>query len=465
MIKRDYLPSSIKNSSVKMLKELRVINYAKLEKAAKMFVRQSALRLKAGEWLDGVEPTKEFLEGHVGNFKILTEADAESLFTPYVEKYSFDPGSEIAVIGDVHGDLEGLVAILEHFRLKGYLNSDYLIERQNFYIVFIGDYTNRSKHSVEVMMLLFLLHRQNVGSMFLLRGNHEYAICNKDLYEKYIAQGLDERETLLGELAQKLEVYYYPDFLYWYDYLPLALYFGCTDSTGTTNFIQLSHAGIEMGFNPQVFLKNDAIRFQKITKLNRHEELEKLLHNKEFSLLHGQIRKVFDYLADHEKSADLAATYLEKDPVELTHQHSPLFLRLGLQWNSFLSEDHDVGISVSLKQRNIYLGQELTRHFLAQSGGDKEKLVSIIRGHQHYNDYDEAVELHADMLDKIIANNGLLKQWDGMVYTLGDLGYKTGYQSFVVLTMAEQQADWKMQHFFKKPGQEVFQESSFSMFE
>ena len=149
----------------------------------------------------------------------------------------------------------------------------------------------------------------------------------------------------------------------------------------------------------------------------------------------------------------------------MLHPHSPLFLRLGLQWNSFLPEDHDVGISASLKQRNIYFGQLLTRYFLEQAGGEIERLISILRGHQHYNDYDENVGLHADMLDKIIANNGLLRQWGGMVYTLGDLGFKTGYQSFVVMTMAEQKSDWKMQHFFKKPGNEVFQEDSFPMFE
>lgn len=465
MIKRDYLPFSIKNSPAKMLKELRSITYAKMEKAAKMFVRQSALRLKAGDWLNGVEPSKPFLAGDIGNFKILTEADAETLFTPYVEKYSFEPGSEIAVIGDLHGDLEGLVAVLEHFRVRGYLNNEYLIERQNFYMVFIGDYTNRSKHSVEVMLLLFLLHRQNVGSIFLLRGNHEYAMCNKDLYEKYIAQGLDERETLLGELAQKLEVYYYPDFLYWYDYLPLALYFGCSDATGVTRYVQLAHAGIEMGFNPKAFLQNDAVRFQKITQLDRHTALENLLQDPAFADLHDQIRKVFRYLSHYEKSTDLAATYLEKDPVEMNHPHSPLFLRLGLQWNSFLSQDHDVGISASLNQRNIYLGQALTRYFMNQASGEKEKLIAILRGHQHYNDYDENISLHADMLDKIIANNGLSRQWDGSVYTLGDLGFKTGYQSFVLMTMAAEQADWKMQHFFKKPGHEIFQENEFPMFE
>lgn len=448
-----------------MLRELRELSYAKLEKAAKMFVRQSALRLKAGEWLNGIEPTPDFLAGNVGNFKILTENDAETLFTPYIEKHTFLPGSEVAVIGDIHGDLTGLVAILEHFRQSGYLNDNYLIERQNFYIVFIGDYTNRSMHSVEVMLLLFLFHSQNVGSVFLMRGNHEYAISNKKLYEKYIAQGLDERETLLGELAQKLEVYYYPDFLYWYDYLPLALYFGCTDTNGVTNYVQFSHAGIEIGFNPKEFLAHDQARYQKITSLNRHIALEKILHEKRFKGLHQQITNVFNYLADHEKSANLATTYLAEGPVELNHPHSPLFLRLGLQWNSFLPENHDVGISASLKQRNIYLGKELTRYFLEQASTEKDKLVSIIRGHQHYNDYDKTIGLHADMLDKIIANNGCLKQWSGMVYTLGDLGFKTGYQSFVVMTMAEKQQNWQLQHFFKKPGNVIFQKNTFPMFE
>ena len=69
------------------------------------------------------------------------------------------------------------------------------------------------------------------------------------------------------------------------------------------------------------------------------------------------------------------------------------------------------------------------------------------------------------MLDSIIAHNGCLKQWNGMVYTLGDIGFKTGYQSFVVIKMAEEQQDWQLQHFFKKPGQEVFQHHTDPMFE
>lgn len=466
MMKRDAIPSVLKNSSAKMLKELRTINYAKLEKAAKMFVRQSALRLKAGDWLNGIEPNESMLAGQVGNFKILTEAGAEALFTPYVEKDTFEPGSEIAVIGDIHGDLEGLVAILEHFRQRGYLNQDYLIERQNFYLVFIGDYTNRSKYSVEVMLLLFLLHRQNVGSLFLLRGNHEYAICNKDLYETYIAQGLDERETLLGELAQKLEVYYYPDFLYWYDYLPFALYFGCTDrATGITNYIQLAHAGIDLGFNPKSLLQKQDVRFEKIIKLERYKELQAMLQEPLLADLHGQIKKVFAYLAEHEKSENIAATYLDPAEVMLEHPHSPLFLRLGLQWNSFLTEDHDVGISTSLRQRNVYFGQKITDYLLERSSGVNYKLCAVLRGHQHYNDYDEQIGLYSDMLDKIITHNGLLKQWGGTVYTLGDLGFKTGYQSFAVVSMAEKQAEWKIQHFFKKPGHEIFQENITPMFD
>jgi len=70
----------------------------------------------------------------------------------------------VAVIGDIHGDLESLVHIL----------SDADVEKADK-MIFLGDYGDRGAESVEVYYLLLTL-KVSVGKgekMILLRGNHE----------------------------------------------------------------------------------------------------------------------------------------------------------------------------------------------------------------------------------------------------------------------------------------------------
>lgn len=66
---------------------------------------------------------------------------------------------DIAVVGDIHGDLESLEFILNHF--------------EQDHIVFLGDYGDRGKDSPEVFYTLLKLKRDNPGKFTLLRGNHE----------------------------------------------------------------------------------------------------------------------------------------------------------------------------------------------------------------------------------------------------------------------------------------------------
>lgn len=77
-----------------------------------------------------------------------------------------EPGSagRIAVVGDLHGDLESLVHIL----------TDREVEKADR-IVFLGDYGDRGTASVEVYYLLLTLKTSKASSekLVLLRGNHE----------------------------------------------------------------------------------------------------------------------------------------------------------------------------------------------------------------------------------------------------------------------------------------------------
>jgi protein phosphatase len=71
------------------------------------------------------------------------------------------------VVGDLHGDLQSLIFILED---SGFIRSS---PQDREYIVFLGDYGDRGDESVEVYYLILSLKSIFKEKVILLRGNHE----------------------------------------------------------------------------------------------------------------------------------------------------------------------------------------------------------------------------------------------------------------------------------------------------
>eukprot|EP01065_Artemidia_motanka_P027952 TRINITY_DN3314_c0_g2_i1.p1 TRINITY_DN3314_c0_g2~~TRINITY_DN3314_c0_g2_i1.p1 ORF type:complete len:316 (+),score=106.86 TRINITY_DN3314_c0_g2_i1:90-1037(+) len=79
-----------------------------------------------------------------------------------------DLGTPVQVVGDVHGQYYDL---LRMFEIGGYPpNSNYL---------FLGDYVDRGKFSVETIVLVLALKCKFKENFFILRGNHECAAINR----------------------------------------------------------------------------------------------------------------------------------------------------------------------------------------------------------------------------------------------------------------------------------------------
>jgi len=253
--------------------------------------------------------------------------------------------------------------------------------------------------------------------------------------------------------------------LYWYDYLPLSFYLGCKDEgTGITQYIQLCHAGLEVGFSPQQLLMSPDARFQKINTLNRYNAMQKLKSAPSLKHLQSRISEVFNYIKDTEMG-DVALTYLQEGAIDFSSPQSPCKTRLGMQWNNFLTnENDDIGIAASIQHKSMFFGSEITDYFLKHWSTESINLLSIVNSHQHFNAFNEKLGLSSDMVSALRDQQGCVKLSEGSVYTLGDSGVVSGYHSFIMIDIATDKKEWQVNHFYKEVNGESFERTPFKMF-
>ncbi|KAM6151466.1 serine/threonine-protein phosphatase with EF-hands 1 [Rhynchocyon petersi] len=130
---------------------------------------------------------------------VLFEAKKVLKQMPNISHIKTSPSSEITICGDVHGKLDDLLLI---FHKNG------LPSRDNPY-VFNGDFVDRGRNSIEVLMILLVALIVYPDDLHLNRGNHEDFLMNmrygftKEIIQKYQVYGaeilkmLEELYTLL----------------------------------------------------------------------------------------------------------------------------------------------------------------------------------------------------------------------------------------------------------------------------
>jgi len=79
-----------------------------------------------------------------------------------------DPEGQAIIVGDIHGDLETLVQILEDSKFIYKMQ-----KKEQAFLIFLGDYGDRGVDSPEVFYVTLKLKQNYPANVVLLRGNHE----------------------------------------------------------------------------------------------------------------------------------------------------------------------------------------------------------------------------------------------------------------------------------------------------
>lgn len=400
---------------------------------------------------------------------------SNTLFDPFVQKLIVASGTIIAFHGDIHGDIHSLNKTIQNLAQRGYLNQEdpFKIENPNFYIIFLGDYTDRGWYGPEVMYTLLRLKCANPTQVFMVRGNHEDDFLQKQ----------EMRQGANGFFAQ-LEAKYFSGnssgfqnalatINTFYATLPLALYLGTPNAHGT-NYLLCCHGGTEIGFDPHALLNHEqSSAYTKLGMLKREDQLQKLWNTPELLSLFKNanpvlIKKPIDL--ENNIKENLKTSFIQDyEPSNIVTPLSPYAL-IGFQWNDYKVDPNDNGLSnwfvKNSEGRGWILGKTFNHAVLQLHSSNHHTIRGVFRGHQQSAHRNEMMDhiLNENGAHDSKENQGVAKLWitsqtpknpsalwENIVCTFNvsphtpyqALGYS--YDTYGLLTMASEFEQWTLE--------------------
>ena len=287
-------------------------------------------------------------------------------FEPFAQKLLLPPNARVFLEGDLHGDIHSLLAVLGRLNERKLLDG-FQITDPDFYIIFLGDYTDRGFYGVEVLYTLLRLKLANADRVHFVRGNHE----DLNLVSRY--GFLAEGQAKYGRSFNAARI------LRAYDFLPVVIYLGAGNE-----FAQVNHGGMEPGYAPgKLLAAGGPLRFELLGKLQQA----------------AYLKQHPDWLTNDATS--LAGTREYYSDFTPTSPTVPSVI--GFMWNDFTVFADEPGFTRNPDRAFVY-GRTAVQHLLKTLGTGNAKVRTVIRAHQHSG-------IPNPLMTRLIAGNGLFRHW------------------------------------------------------
>lgn len=308
-------------------------------------------------------------------------------YLPHVQKLVLHTHAKVAIHGDIHGDIHSVLGFMAHLQTKGYLDKldGFKIIDPNFYMLFLGDYTDRGRFGTEVIYTLLRLKLTNPDKVILVRGNHEDIDQNEGDFSKEIFEKFPKQFSTIKLLLHNM-----------YQRLPVALYLG---SGAKPEFALCCHGGIEWGYNPANLLatENNHIA-ERIMALNRIKNIAHL----------STVKKAIEEVIAHKPAH--AGEY--QDGLCAPSPQAPI--TNGFMWFDFFVKNN---VQTPLIDYIAYRGWKLGK-IVTQALMKDTHIKTLFRAHQHGD---------KEMMNLILNWFGQLPEEDTGVAKLWDIdGIKPG---------------------------------------
>lgn len=386
-----------------------LLTYKVFDAAIHHFLEKNRVQLQQYAWIEH-DPAPSFF--------------ADVQYKPHVQKIVFKASDHLVFHGDIHGDIHSLNGFITALNSKKYMQGFTIID-PSCSLLFLGDYTDRGKHGVEVIYTILRLATENPGRVFLVRGNHEdLAINQAGGFIREIMSKFEHREA----------VALYDSLALLYQQLPIAVYI----TVDNKEFALCCHGGIEWGYDPKKLLQTSNQRSAEwVTTLKRKSAIEQMPDVKQ------AIEQVMATLP-----SSCAVEYTDSSPASACHP-----ITNGFMWFDFYTDKQKtLGFD---PRRSWILGADFTQQLLS-----KDNIRCVFRAHQHGDAtmmshiLNSAGHYHAD-------DTGVAKLWEipvtagsllpGMVLTFSvsphnGFGTTYGYNfdSFGVLHLADSFSHWRL---------------------
>ena len=353
-------------------KEILPLNAAEFNRVLDAFLEAASKGALANtnHWLGAGPASDQFL-----NIAQVYFAPPNLKFEPFVQRLQVPSGAQVFLHGDLHGDIHSLNGAIAALEQRG-LMKDFKIQKENFWMVFLGDYTDRGLYGVEVIATLLRLKLENPERVILVRGNHEDVLLTTNYGFLTEAQLKFEREF---DLKKTMRIY---------DFLPVALYL-----TSGPHAVQCNHGGMEPGFSPPPLLDApDVIRYEFLGTLRRGR----------FLTQSGPLLQEFSVT----ERALLRTQFQDFRPESPTRPSI-----IGFMWNDFSLFKEAPQFAIDPGRAYVF-GDRLTGYLLEKGSGTKVRLEAVFRAHQHSS-------VPNPMMRRLKAGKGLFRHWqetDGSVH-------------------------------------------------